>query len=67
MEFFKDVVRAAKDLTTSFTEMSKREAFNHLNRVYGGDKEKVAEGMRMWNEANPNAKGRSAEGSAEKD
>ena len=67
MEFFRDVIRAAKDLTTDFTEMTKREAYNHLVSVYGDDKESVEKGMEMWNEANPNAKGRSAEGSAEKE
>ncbi len=67
MEFFKDVYRAAKDRMTDFTEMNKRDAYNHLVRVYGDDKDMIERGMKMWNEANPNSKGRSAERSAEKD
>ena len=67
MDFFKDVYRAAKDFTTDFTEMNKRDAYNHLVRVYGDDTDMIERGMRMWNDANPNSKGRSAEKSAEKD
>ena len=67
MDFFKDVSRAAKDLTTNFTEMNRRDAYNHLVRVYGDDTDMIEKGMRMWNDANPNSKGRSAEKSAEKD
>jgi len=66
MELARDVMRSVQDFFTNFTEMTKSDAYNHLNRYYGGDKEKVEEGMKMWNEANPNSKGRSAEGSAEK-
>ena len=67
MDFFKDVYRAAKDLTTDFTGMNKRDAYNHLVRVYGDDTDMIERGMRMWNDANPNSKGRSADKSAEKD
>jgi len=67
MEFFGNIYQSAKDMMTDFTEMNKRDAYNHLVRVYGDDKEMVERGMKQWNEANPNTKGRSAEKSAEKD
>jgi len=51
---------------TNFTEMNRRDAYNHLVSVYGDDKEMVEQGMKQWNEANPNSKGRSAAESAEK-
>ena len=65
MESIKEVYKYAKDFLTDFTEMSRRDAYNHLVRMYPDDKEMVEQGMKQWNEANPNAKGRSAEGSAE--
>jgi outer membrane PBP1 activator LpoA protein len=46
--------------------MNRRDAYNHLVRVYGDDKEMVEAGMKKWNEANPNSKGRPAAKSAEK-
>ena len=67
MEFFGNIVQSVRDLGTDFTEISIRDAYNHLVRVYGDDEKAVEKGMEMWNKANPNAKGRSAEKSAEKD
>ena len=66
MESARKVYQSAKDFFTDFTEMNRRDAYNHLVRVYGDDKEMVEAGMKQWNEANPNSKGRSAEKSAEK-
>ena len=66
MEFFGNIYQSAKDMMTDFTEMNKRDAYNHLVRVYGDEKDMVEAGMQKWNEANPNGKGRSAEESAEK-
>ena len=66
MEFFGNIYQSAKDMATDYTTMNKRDAYNHLVRVYGDDKEMVEAGMKKWNEANPNSKGRSAEKSAEK-
>ena len=66
MEFFGNIYQSAKDMMTDSTEMNKRDAYNHLVRVYGDEKDMVEAGMKKWNEANPNTKGRSAEKSAEK-
>jgi len=61
-----ELIQNLKDLVTDFTEMNKRDAYNHLVRVYGDEKDMVEAGMKKWNEANPNGKGRSADPSAEK-
>ena len=53
-------------MATDYTTMNRRDAYNHLVRVYGDDKEMVEAGMKKWNEANPNSKGRPAAKSAEK-
>jgi hypothetical protein len=52
-----ELIQNLKDLVTDFTEMNKRDAYNHLVRVYGDDKDMVERGMKKWNEANPNSKG----------
>jgi len=61
-----ELVQNLKDLVTDYTAMNKRDAYNHLVRIYGDDKDMVIAGMKKWNEANPNGKGRSASGSEEK-
>ena len=66
MEFFRNIYQSAKDMTVDYTTMNRRDAYNHLVRVYGDDKEMIEAGMKKWNEANPNSKGRSAAASAEK-
>ena len=66
MEFFGNIYQSAKDAVTDYTTMNRRDAYNHLVRVYGDDKEMVEAGMKKWNEANSNSKGRPAAKSAEK-
>jgi len=66
MEFFGNIYQSAKDAVTDYTTMNRRDAYNHLVRVYGDDKEMIELGMKKWNEANPNSKGRPAAKSAEK-
>jgi len=67
MESAKAVYQATKDFFTDFTKMSREEAYNHLSRVYGDDKDDIAAGLKMWDEANKKeSRGRSASASSEK-